>query len=121
MTFNLDDGLQYTGFVKFFSSPTLVQGYFSSRFKRDLTDQECIDYIKRKKETLYTAVQNFLYDTSEIEVTFVDEDAYNWWNKLDQIRCRPETEYDPYSQKQKKTNKYLLEVPLPPNKIFETE
>ena len=121
MTFNLDGPLQYTAFVKFLNNPTLIQGYFNNRFTRELTSHECLIYFKKKKETLYKALQNFLYKDSDIEVTFIDEDAFNWWNNLENIRCIPELSYDFYNRTNKPTGKYLLEVPSPPNKIFETE
>ena len=121
MTFDLDGPLQYTAFVKFINNPTLIQGYFDNSFARELTSHECLIYFKKKKETLYKAVQNFLYGDSDIEVTFIDEEAYNWWNNLESTRCKPEMIYSYYSKTYKPTGNYLLEVSPPPNKIFEIE
>ena len=106
---------------KFLGSSDMVNGYFSIRLKRKLTDEELLEYINAKMDLLYEFIQQHV--TGEgIEVTFFNEECYNWWYDLpNTVQCIAETESSGwgYNRQVKETGSWLVTIPKPPKYIFE--
>lgn len=69
---------------------------------------------------MYKSVQLFLFGSEDIELTFIDEECYNWWiNLLNNVGVIQETEYKWGSNEKIPTGCYLITIPTPPKYIFE--
>lgn len=111
--------LTSSGYIKFLSSPDMVYGYFTGRYK-SLTDEQAKKIVQKKMNDLYNAVCEDWYG-GEIEVTFFDRECYEWWNNLiENTKAVPE--YDrknSYEHEKIPTGNWLIEIPRPPKYIFE--
>ena len=115
-----DEILQDTALIKLLSAPSIIEGYFKGGRFKQITHQQAVNFVEKKQKELYKSVQLFLFDSEEIELTFKNEECYNWWNTLlDNVGVVSELEYKWSSREKEPTGYYLITIPKPPKYIFE--
>lgn len=99
---------------KFLGNEDMIMGYFAIYLTKQLTKEQLAEYIVAKQDMLYTFIQENTVGEG-IELTFYDEEAYNWWNNL------KHTATCTFKEVYKYPNCWEIKVPKPPEHIFELD
>lgn len=76
-----NETLQDTSAFKLLGKPELVAGYLAGGIYENLSLEQAKRLVQRKMDDLYIGIQT-LKGCEEVELTFRDEESYNWWNNL---------------------------------------
>jgi len=103
-----NETLQDTSAFKLLGNPKLVAGYLAGGTYKNLSLAQAKCLVQKRMNDLYLGIQT-IKGCEEVELTFRDEESYNWWNNL-------VNSITVVSVK----NGYSIRIPsLPPKFIFE--
>lgn len=76
-----NETLQDTAAHKLLGNPGLFAGYLAGGIYENLSLEQAKRLVQKRMNDLYIGIQT-LKGCEEVELTFIDEESYNWWNNL---------------------------------------